>query len=636
MDGSDSASFGYDGLHRLSSATGLWGNVGYLYDAFNNLRNRTGAGPLSYAYDASNRLSSITVPPLPTLTLSASPTTITSGSSTTLTWSSTNTFGCTASGGWSGSKAVSGSQGVAPTSTSTYALSCTGPGGSVSQQVSVTVAANPPTLTLRANPVNIASGGSSTLTWSSTNASACIASGAWSGARATSGSVTVSPVIVRTFTYTLTCTGPGGSVTQSASVTVTGGACRTCKPQTADPAAGAAVTQTAAVRQYSYDAQGHITADGPRSYTWNQAGEITQIPGLATYAYDAQDKRIKVTKSDGTIEYALYDLSGALVYTEKGLTKTDYLDLNGQPLVELANGVPTYLHPDLLGSPRAATSAAKVLLWREHYDPYGQKLNGVQDKLGYTGHAYDAESNLTYMQARFYDAQVGRFLSSDPQAFNGSAFSFNRYAYGNDNPYRYTDPTGLATTEHALTNDVPNNDGIPGGGAEVKSQILLGTRIRQPSGSVSSSPVSISPGPAASSGNQGGGGTSAPSSNSACDCTTPQAPPGVSVDNNIALVQGGMLVSPPITIAAMINAMRSRGEWDYKYQFGSHYRDFGNFNYGAVLTAVGFPSGFVQDFAGFYQTYFTQNPSTDNVHGGDSQRDNDQIRAGICYAENCR
>jgi RHS repeat-associated protein len=59
-----------------------------------------------------------------------------------------------------------------------------------------------------------------------------------------------------------------------------------------------------------------------------------------------------------------------------------------------------------------------------------------------TGHAYDAESGLTYMKARIYDPVVGRFLSGDPSAFNGDPFKFNRYAYGNDNPYRYTDPTG--------------------------------------------------------------------------------------------------------------------------------------------------------------------------------------------------
>src|SRR5690606_33887310 len=100
----------------------------------------------------------------------------------------------------------------------------------------------------------------------------------------------------------------------------------------------------------------------------------------------------KVTKS-GTTEYTLYDRAGRLVYTELGTTKTDYLSVGGHTVVELkkvgTTTTPTYLHPDLLGSPRKATNQAKALLWSEHYDPYGLKLNGVNQKIGYTGHAHD-------------------------------------------------------------------------------------------------------------------------------------------------------------------------------------------------------------------------------------------------------
>jgi RHS repeat-associated protein len=135
------------------------------------------------------------------------------------------------------------------------------------------------------------------------------------------------------------------------------------------------------------------------------------------------------------------------VYTELGTTKTDYLSVGGHTVVELkkvgTTTTPTYLHPDLLGSPRKATNQAKALLWSEHYDPYGLKLNGVAQKIGYTGHAHDAESGYTYMQARFYDPLVGRFLSTDPIHFvDDNPFTFNRYSYANNNPYRYTDPNG--------------------------------------------------------------------------------------------------------------------------------------------------------------------------------------------------
>jgi len=49
-----------------------------------------------------------------------------------------------------------------------------------------------------------------------------------------------------------------------------------------------------------------------------------------------------------------------------------------------------------------ATNASKSVSWQEHYDPYGQKLNGVAEKAGYTGHAFDPETNYAYAQARFY------------------------------------------------------------------------------------------------------------------------------------------------------------------------------------------------------------------------------------------
>ncbi|MDT0499025.1 RHS repeat-associated core domain-containing protein [Algiphilus sp. W345] len=126
-------------------------------------------------------------------------------------------------------------------------------------------------------------------------------------------------------------------------------------------------------------------------------------------------------------------------------SEIEYLSLGGQTLVELvkvggSNSV-TYLHPDLLGSPRRASDSGANQQWREHYDPYGMKLNGVDEKIGYTGHAYDAETGLTYMQARFYDPLVGRFLSTDPVGFDaGNPYGFNRYSYANNNPYRYTDP----------------------------------------------------------------------------------------------------------------------------------------------------------------------------------------------------
>ncbi|MEK7703933.1 MAG: hypothetical protein AAB426_03155, partial [Myxococcota bacterium] len=76
-----------------------------------------------------------------------------------------------------------------------------------------------PVVTLAANPTTVDSGGTSTLTWSATNATSCTASGAWSGSRAVSGSEESSAIAVDA-SFTLTCAGPGGSTTQTALVAV--------------------------------------------------------------------------------------------------------------------------------------------------------------------------------------------------------------------------------------------------------------------------------------------------------------------------------------------------------------------------------------------------------------------------------
>ncbi len=77
-------------------------------------------------------------------------------------------------------------------------------------------------------------------------------------------------------------------------------------------------------------------------------------------------------------------------------------------------------------------------------DPYGKLLNRpLKDGPGYTGHASDAATSLSYVQQRYYDPQIGRFLSVDPVTVDsGLGANFNRYWYANNNPYRFTDPDG--------------------------------------------------------------------------------------------------------------------------------------------------------------------------------------------------
>lgn len=77
-----------------------------------------------------------------------------------------------------------------------------------------------PTVSLAADPAALTLGTATTLTWTSSDASACTASGAWTGERPTAGSASVTPIAVGDAVYTLDCTGPGGAASATATVAV--------------------------------------------------------------------------------------------------------------------------------------------------------------------------------------------------------------------------------------------------------------------------------------------------------------------------------------------------------------------------------------------------------------------------------
>lgn len=102
-----------------------------------------------------------------------------------------------------------------------------------------------------------------------------------------------------------------------------------------------------------------------------------------------------------------------------------------------------YYYTNTLQSAAAITDAHGNVVERTYYAPYGRVLNRpMRDGPGYTDHEEDPATGLVYMQQRYYDAQSGRFLSTDPVLPTDDGANFNRYWYAGDNPYRYTDPDG--------------------------------------------------------------------------------------------------------------------------------------------------------------------------------------------------
>ncbi|TPG03898.1 RHS repeat-associated core domain-containing protein [Rhodanobacter glycinis] len=109
-------------------------------------------------------------------------------------------------------------------------------------------------------------------------------------------------------------------------------------------------------------------------------------------------------------------------------------------------GTVTYVYTDPQGTPLAEADASGNITARFDYAPYGTavaSMSPAPDGPGYTGHVNDPDTGLVYMQARYYDPEVGRFLSVDPvEVKAGDGFTFNRYIYGKSNPILNVDPNG--------------------------------------------------------------------------------------------------------------------------------------------------------------------------------------------------
>jgi RHS repeat-associated protein len=104
----------------------------------------------------------------------------------------------------------------------------------------------------------------------------------------------------------------------------------------------------------------------------------------------------------------------------------------------------TYYYTSPQGTVLAKADASGNILSSADYRPYGTQALGTPEQgPGYTGHVNDVDSGLVYMQARYYDPSVGRFVNVDPvSGAAGNVTSQNRYAYALDNPVINVDPDG--------------------------------------------------------------------------------------------------------------------------------------------------------------------------------------------------
>jgi RHS repeat-associated protein len=163
--------------------------------------------------------------------------------------------------------------------------------------------------------------------------------------------------------------------------------------------------------------------------------------GGASYAYDGSGRRVRKVTAAGTTVF-VYDAGGVLM--------AEYSTEPRQP----DDGGTKYLTTDTLGSPRVITDMDGAVVSRHDYQPFGEELfagrtneyrdDGIAQQ--FTGQERDRESGLDYFDARYYSYSHGRFTSTDPLAASAKSSdpqSWNRYAYVNNNPLKYVDPTGM-------------------------------------------------------------------------------------------------------------------------------------------------------------------------------------------------
>lgn len=201
----------------------------------------------------------------------------------------------------------------------------------------------------------------------------------------------------------------------------------------------------------SYDSQGNLKNKNGQIYDFDYGNRLRAVTGKETYKYDGFGRRVQSWGS--TYSVWMYSLGGQLTFSHDARNNraTNYIYLGNSLLAvreRPMNGSTysvRYFHNDALGSALAESNELGALSQTNAYEPFGQPADhiGITDGPGFTGHVQDAATGMSYMQQRYYDPLIGRFLSIDPVAaspVNGS--NFNRYAYVGNNPFSFTDPDG--------------------------------------------------------------------------------------------------------------------------------------------------------------------------------------------------
>ncbi|MDF5835378.1 RHS repeat-associated core domain-containing protein [Pseudomonas syringae] len=220
--------------------------------------------------------------------------------------------------------------------------------------------------------------------------------------------------------------------------------------------------------EYKYDAWGNLiekvvgivrwqtfTYDCENRLVKTETMADTQVESTSSYQYDSLGRRVaKQSEIKGQTDHKRFLWQGLRMLREESPGQNSlYLYEPGSyaPLArvdekegEVENKV-YYFHTDQIGTPLEMTDAEGQIVWQAKYRAWGavEKLvvNEVEQNLRFQGQYFDVETGLHYNTFRYYDPEIGRFITQDPIGLWGG---FNLYQYA-PNPVGWLDPLGWIT-----------------------------------------------------------------------------------------------------------------------------------------------------------------------------------------------
>ena len=228
------------------------------------------------------------------------------------------------------------------------------------------------------------------------------------------------------------------------------------------------------------DTIGNMLSDGTWTYTWEHGRELATMSNGSTtwtYTYNADGLRTKRTNGSTTYNY-VYNGSSLSQMTVGSNTLYFAYDASGTPMSVTYNGTNYYYATNIQGDVTAILNASGTAVVQYTYDAWGKILTttgsmastlGVHNPLRYRGYVYDTETTLYYLQSRYYNPELGRFINADALVSTGQGLlGNNMFAYCLNNPVVLADSSGTAAhigfSADGQIHDAPWRIGSPGGG----------------------------------------------------------------------------------------------------------------------------------------------------------------------------